>query len=175
MNFQTTCIIVVSALFLAGCERGKSTSEIRAVKPFSLQHYLGTWYEAARMPHSFEKGMEYVGAEYSLLPDGRIQVLNKGFKNGKECVIRGYARQKIKNSGELEVSFFRPFYGAYRIIALKEDYSAALLTSSTKDYAWILVRDPKNAEKIIAEYVTFLQEHGFDCSKLQYPKMRKEP
>ncbi|TSA34480.1 MAG: hypothetical protein D4R64_11830 [Porphyromonadaceae bacterium] len=35
----------------------------------------------ARFDHSFERGLVGVTATYSLRPDGKIKVLNEGYKN----------------------------------------------------------------------------------------------
>ena len=53
------------------------------VPSLDLGRYLGTWYEIARFDHSFERGMENVVAEYLLGDDGKIMVINSGWKNGK--------------------------------------------------------------------------------------------
>ena len=41
----------------------------------------------------------------------------------------------------LKVTFFWPFSGAYHVIALDRDgYNYAMVTSSSRDYLWILAR-----------------------------------
>ena len=57
---------------------------IEPVKDFQAERYLGTWYEIARLDHSFERGMQQVTAEYSLRDDGGIKVLNRGFKTAQQ-------------------------------------------------------------------------------------------
>jgi len=44
-----------------------------------INKYLGTWYEIARLDHSFERGLDKVTAEYSLRDDGGVRVINRGF------------------------------------------------------------------------------------------------
>ena len=39
------------------------------VESLELEKYLGTWYEIARFPHSFEKGLVGVSATYRMRPD----------------------------------------------------------------------------------------------------------
>jgi hypothetical protein len=56
-------------------DRGKSTGQ--PSKNLDLKRYLGTWYEIARFPHSFEKDLQGVTATYSLREDGKIKVLNQ--------------------------------------------------------------------------------------------------
>lgn len=63
------------------------------VSQFDLSKYLGTWYEIARFDHSFERGMDNVIAEYLLREDGKIDVVNSGWKDGKFKVADGKAKQ----------------------------------------------------------------------------------
>jgi lipocalin len=50
------------------------------VKELDIKKYLGTWYEIARYDHRFERGMVGVTANYSLRKDGKIKVVNSGYK-----------------------------------------------------------------------------------------------
>ena len=49
------------------------------VSNFRLDRYLGTWYEIARLDHSFERGLEKVSATYIPMDKGGIKVVNRGF------------------------------------------------------------------------------------------------
>jgi apolipoprotein D and lipocalin family protein len=145
-----------------------STMEIPAICDVNLERYLGTWYEIARFPHSFEKGLENVTATYNLKSDGRIEVINAGFKNRKKSVARGTAWIPDKScNGRLLVSFFRPFKGEYKIIRLdKENYRFAVITGSTKNYLWILSREPKMSEELYNDIISFVSSKGFDTSRI---------
>ena len=48
------------------------------VRHLDLNRYMGKWYEIARFDHRFERNMEWVTADYTLLPDGKIAVENRG-------------------------------------------------------------------------------------------------
>jgi len=161
----------LTSVFLPGCSTGKSTASIPAVTPFSVERYMGVWYEIARLPHRFERDLDNVSATYSLRPDGRVDVLNRGFRDGKERQARGIAVFKDSPEvGELEVSFFRPFYADYRIIALADDYSSAIVTSSTFDYLWILARTPRLPQGVLDRYLYRIQTWGFDLGRIEYPR-----
>ena len=57
-------VTIAALLALAGC-----TGVPKGIEPitgFDQQRYLGTWYEIARLDHSFEEGLSNVTAEYSL-------------------------------------------------------------------------------------------------------------
>ena len=160
---------------LAGCLGcgGKSSAHIPSVTNFEPARYAGVWHEIARLPQWFERDMSDVRAEYTLRPDGRIDVVNRGIRDGKEKEVRGIARKDESyppSVGELEVSFFRPFYGKYRIIYLNDDSSIAMVTSDTMDCFWILSRTPDLPENTKKELLRMAESWGFPVDKLEYPQ-----
>ncbi|MBN1470677.1 MAG: lipocalin family protein [Syntrophaceae bacterium] len=162
------CIVVV--LFLAGCV--SVPENITPVDNFSLERYLGKWYEIARLDHSFERGLSSVSAEYSLRPDGGVRVINRGYsqkeKKWKEIEGRGYFVDR-KNAGFLKVSFFGPFYGSYVVFDLDRDhYSYSLVCGPDKSYLWILARAPQLDEGVKKRLVDKAAALGFDTTKLIY-------
>ena len=94
---------------------------LRTVAHVELQRYLGTWYEIAHFPQSFQRGCTATTATYALRAHGQIEVVNrcrKGTVHGPEKLARGRARVVDGSSNaRLEVSFFRPFWGDYWIRA----------------------------------------------------------
>ena len=52
----------IMTLLLAGCT--SLPQGVEPVRPFDASRYLGTWYEIARLDHSFERGLEQVSATY---------------------------------------------------------------------------------------------------------------
>ncbi len=171
-NFLVVFIVIsLIWVYVSACNQEESTKNLVAVENFDLDKYLGDWYEIARLPHVFEKNMEYVKATYSLNSDGTVKVQNSGMKNGKAKSIVGIAKFKgAENIGDLQVSFFRPFWGQYKIIYLSEDYSLAIVTSSTKDYLWLLARTPEIDEKLIDEFLKKAETWGFDTEKIIFVK-----
>lgn len=140
------------------------------VKELDLNRYLGTWYEIARFPHSFEKNLVGVTATYSLRDDGKIKVLNQGYKNtlnGELSVAEGKAKIPDKlQPGKLKVSFFWIFYGDYNVLELDENYQYVMIGSSTDKYFWILNRTPQME---VATYEMLLEKarkRGYNLDKL---------
>ena len=119
--------------------------DVKVVNNFELNRYLGTWYEVARLDHSFESGLERVTANYSLRGDGGVKVINRGFNPKKnkwqESEGKGYFTGSTARAA-LKVSFFGPFYGGYNVIELDKDYRYALVCGPDKSYLWILSRTP---------------------------------
>lgn len=138
------------------------------VKKLDIPRFMGKWYEIARYEHSFEKGMTHVTAEYSLKPDGKIQVINKGIKNGKAKEIVGKAKQPnpVEYPGRLKVSFFLWFYADYYILELDNDYQYAIIGSSSDKYLWILSRIPVLPKETLEKLLANIKQRGYDLSKL---------
>lgn len=140
------------------------------VKQLDVARFMGKWYEIARYEHRFEKGMSYVTAEYTLLSDGKIRVVNSGLKDDKPKKIVGKARQPnpVEYPGRLEVSFFLWFYSDYYILELGADYQYAVIGSSSDKYLWILCRKPEMSQRELDGILANLRKRGYDLSRLVY-------
>lgn len=138
------------------------------VPSLDLGRYLGTWYEIARFDHSFERGMENVVAEYLMGDDGKIMVINSGWKNGKYKTAEGKARQPDPETdpAHLEVAFFMSFYSDYNVLMIDDEYQVALVGSKSPKYLWILSRTPILSTSLLGDLVREAQTRGYDTSKL---------
>ena len=144
--------------------------EVKPVDGFERDRYLGTWYEIARLDHSFEKGLEKVTAEYSLREDGGIRVVNRGYdpmrRQWKEVVGKAYPLGD-PTVGRLKVSFWGPFYSSYNIIALDTTgYGYAMVCGPSKSYFWILARRPHMDPSLKAQLIRKAQALGFATNQL---------
>ena len=161
-------LLCVFCLFSNCNAQNNKNMDYSTIEELDLQRYLGSWYEIARFDHSFERGLEGVTATYSMRNDGKIKVVNKGYKNslnGKLDVATGKAKL-TDDPGKLKVSFFWIFYGDYYILELNEDYQWALIGSSSPKYLWILSRTPKLEEPVKNRILELAQKRGYDTSKL---------
>jgi apolipoprotein D and lipocalin family protein len=160
-------LVALLALMLAGCVGMPDT--VRPVGNFQLERYLGTWYEIARLDHSFERGLSRVSAEYSLREDGGVRVLNRGYKatekKWKEAEGKAYFVQDSQ-TGFLKVSFFGPFYGSYVIFELDPGYRYAVVSGPDTSYLWILARDRHLDDGLKRDLIARAAARGFDTSGL---------
>lgn len=146
------------------------------IKDLDRERYLGTWYEIARFPHSFEKGLVGVTATYSMRSDGKIKVENAGFMNsldGERKVALGKAKIAGKpTDGHLKVSFFLFFYADYFIMDLDPEYRWALIGSKSDKYLWILSRTPQLDDQTYNMILNKARGLGYDL-KLLYKVPQK--
>lgn len=162
--------MAVVATAIVGCRSASLTDDIPVVKNFDAARYMGTWHEIARLPQWFERDLDHVTATYSLEGE-RLRIVNRGFRDGKENVSTAVGRfAGAKDEGAFKVSFFRPFWGAYRIIWLSPEYDAALVTSDDRSSLWILAREKPMASERLVTLRDYASERGFDVEAIEYPK-----
>ena len=153
---------------LTGCG-GQLTVDNSVVDALDLNRYLGDWYEVARFDHSFERGMDFCKANYTLREDGMVTVLNTGIKDGMHKEAKGIAKL-TDTPALLRVSFFGPFYADYRVMLLDSAYQYALIGSGSDDYLWILSRTPKLADDAKAILINEAKRRGYNTEKLIWVK-----
>lgn len=143
------------------------------VPSLDLQRYLGKWYEIARYDHSFERGIYFPIATYSMDSDGSIRVVNTGIRKGKTKISVGRAKT-TDTAGLLRVSFFEPFYSDYRVLMLTDDYRNALVGSSSSKYLWILSRDSVIPMQVKYQILTEACRRGYDVNSLVWMEQQKD-
>jgi len=162
----------LSVLLLGGCASiPEGLGPLDTVAAVDVQRYLGRWYEIARFQHRFEKTIVGATAEYSLRDDGRIQVLNSGFKkdlDGAYSQVKAVAWvPDTARPGALKVRFFGLFTSDYLIFGLdQENYSWALVGSDTRDYLWFLARTPEISEELFSRMKDIARGQGYELSGL---------
>jgi len=168
---QINRLLILSLIFILSCSKTNSQMiDKTTVKSLDLNRYLGTWYEIARFPHSFEKNLVGVTATYSLREDGKIEVLNQGFKNtldGEKSKAVGKAKIPDKSEpGRLKVSFFWIFYADYNVLELDENYQYVMIGSSSPKYFWILSRTPQMLPETYEMLLEKARKRGYDLAQL---------
>ncbi|MDD4330643.1 MAG: lipocalin family protein [Aliarcobacter sp.] len=165
--FKYTLILSTILVFVACSSKNQP---LQTVEKVDLNKYLGTWYEIARYEHFFEKDCKNVTANYSMMDEDTIKVINRCTKiqtnEKKEALGRAYATD-VTNS-KLKVSFFRPFYGDYWVLILDKNYDYVVVGTPNREYLWILARTSTLNEKIKNEILQKLPTLGFDTSKLTW-------
>lgn len=165
-----TVLLSLALMSFCAIASAQKTVDNSTIATFDLDRYLGKWYEIARYDHTFERDLVGCTAEYSMREDGKIKVLNCGHLNTLDGPYResiGKAKAKKNGKpGQLQVSFFGPFYGDYNIMELAPDYSYSVIGSSSPRYLWILSRTAHISPEVQNKILKNLQQRGYDTSKL---------
>ncbi len=131
-------LLIIGNSFIS-CKTQKTMVDKTVVKNLDIQRYLGTWYEIARYDHSFERGLVGVTADYSMRDDGKIKVINSGYKNSldgefSKAIGKAIIPKPEKEPAKLKVSFFMFFYADYFVLELDKDYQWDVIGSSSDKY-----------------------------------------
>lgn len=167
IKMRATPLPAILAIFLSACTG--APEGVEPVSGFELDRYLGTWYEIARLDHSFERGLSNITANYSLRDDGGVRVINRGYnvEDGEWDEAEGKAYfVGDEDVGQLKVSFFGPFYGGYNVVDLDADYQLALVAGPSRKYLWVLARRPDPPRAEVERVVRRAGELGFDTGAL---------
>lgn len=143
--------------------------DVTPLWPFDVHRYLGNWYEIARLPMMYEKGLTDITAHYSMNDDGSVRVVNSGYDPRKRKWKSSEGKAVFTcspDAGMLKVSFFGPFYAGYNVIEIDEDYNNALVFGRNRNYMWLLSRDKVMPKDIETAYLKKAEEAGYDLSRL---------
>ncbi|BEH09700.1 lipocalin family protein [Geobacter sulfurreducens subsp. ethanolicus] len=171
---KTLFILAVATLLAAGfaCRATMAASAsppLLTVEYVDLNRYVGTWYEIARYPNSFQKGCLGSNAHYALRQDGDIDVVNscRDVEDGdiRRAKGRAWVVDKASNA-RLKVSFFWPFRGDYWIIELGKDYEYAVVGTPNRKYLWVLSRTPVMDDEVYAAIMERVRRQGFDPERV---------
>lgn len=162
---------VLAAGLCAGCSLvGRPKDPPTVVGRVDLSRYAGKWYEIAKYPNRFQRGCDGATADYTLRPDGRIDVVNRCVEEGSEGMeksVRGVARVVDRETGaKLSVTFFWPFSGDYWILGLGDDYEYAVVGSPDRKYLWILARSPEVDPATYERILETVRRQRFDPARL---------
>ncbi len=139
------------------------------------QRYAGTWYEVARLPNRFQANcVADVVATYAPREDGRIDVTNRcRTESWSVEEAGGLATPRDETNAKLRVSFlpaglrWLPFFrGDYWVLALDADYRWAMVGAPSRDFLWILSREPTLPEDELELLIGQAREMGFPADKV---------
>ncbi len=169
---------IIASLVLFSHTFGNEQRALNVVPQVDLKRYMGTWYEIARLPNTFQKQcMSDVTAIYEMNEKDEISVTNQCLtEDGMMSKAQGEVKKSsdTEPNSKLKVRFapaflsFLPFvWGDYWILQLGEDYSYAVIGEPDRKYLWILSRTQKMDETLYQSLLTKTQEQGYDISNLQ--------
>lgn len=164
-------------VFALAAVQDTTLGQVRSVEGVDLTRYAGRWHEVARFPNRFQnKCIAETTAEYELLPNGQIQVVNS-CRQADGTMTRAEGRAKLAHrdgpTSQLKVRFAPAFlsflsmvWGNYWILDLSEDYGAALVGDPSREYLWILSRTLELDEATYQRLVAAAEAQGFEVARL---------
>jgi apolipoprotein D and lipocalin family protein len=153
---------------------------LASIAALDVPRYMGTWYEIAKYPNWFQKKcVAGTRAQYSLQPEGTVQVVNRCRKeNGEMDQAIGEARQiGAATSARLQVRFAPAWlswlplvWGNYWVIDLDERYQLVAVSEPAREYLWVLSRTPEVNPQAYDALLARLAAQGFALDRLERTK-----
>lgn len=138
-----------------------------------IGRYVGRWYAIKSLPQFFTRNCLGQTADYEILTEKSISVVNTCLKGKGTTNIQGKAVVvNSRTNAELEVTFNNFFTrlfrvkGDYTIIKLDENYEYVMVGSKDRKSLWIMSRRPEMPAEVINEYVEFARQEGFPVKNL---------
>ncbi|XP_031600902.2 apolipoprotein D-like [Oreochromis aureus] len=145
---------------------------------FTLQPYMGKWYEIEKLPDIFGRG-QCIREENTMMEDGTVQVLYSQVwdpqnHQGKRWYLEGTAKViDPQEPAKLGVNFMS-FLPNTPYWVLSTDYTDYSIVYSCKDvfgifyfdFAWILARSPSLPPQIVDQAKQMLINEGIDISNM---------
>jgi apolipoprotein D and lipocalin family protein len=167
----------------------RATEPARSAKPASpalssldIQGYMGTWYQVAHYPNRFQdQCVKDSTATYKLLPDGRVEVINRCATDGGLEQVAGVAEPRDSSivDGRLEPARLRvafvpwwmravsAFWGAYDVVYMSASRDTVVVSEPSQQYLWVLSRKSTIDASRWNEVREFLQRAGFDLARVK--------
>lgn len=172
-------LLAMLLVFFSGYAVGQKGLTMKTVQNFKVEQFMGTWYEIARFPHSFERNLVGVTATYRFKSNGNVEVINQGYKNnleGKLKSAKAFAKIPDGNEpGRLKVYFFWPFGADYLILDTDPNYQWVLVGGSSPKFLWILNRAPQMDSELLSTIVDKARHLGYDIDKLEMVPQKEMP
>ncbi len=130
---------------------------LQSLPGLDVPAYMGTWYQVALFPNRFQRQcVSDTTATYRRRADGAVDVTNRCRRaNGNWDEAAGLARPTgvieghLLTPARLEVSFLPAAlrwlpvgWGRYWVIQLADDGRYAVVSEPTREYLWVLSRQP---------------------------------
>lgn len=148
------CVISLALSTLA-CT-ATHTAPMPTVTSLDVPSYMGVWYQQALIPNRFQKMcVADTQAFYALQNNGDVTVTNRCRKSDGQIERATGIAKTVEGSfgAKLRVSFFRPFYGDYWVLALNPNPidGWVLVGEPSRRYAWIMSRSPHLSRSVLMQ------------------------
>ena len=169
-------LAVFISLGLIGCASNlilddNKLKSMPVVDYVDLDQFMGDWYVIATIPTFLERDAYNPIETYQLNSDGTIATtftFNKGSLNGPTKIYRprGFIKDKRTNA-IWDMQFVWPIKADYRIVYLDDDYQQTIIGRNSRDFVWVMARNPRISEQDYLNLVTIVGSLGYNLNDLQ--------
>ncbi|MGV7224924.1 MAG: lipocalin family protein [Nitrospinales bacterium] len=142
---------------------------IKTESEVNLNRFMGDWYVIASIPTFIEEGAHNAVESYKLNEDGTVETtftFRQDSFDGKVKTYNPTGFVSKQSNAVWGMRFVWPFKAEYRIIYLNKDYTQTVIGRTARDYVWIMAKSPQIAEEDYQNLLDYIDEQGYDISKV---------
>lgn len=136
-----------------------------------LSRMQGKWFEIASLPRRSQAGCTGTTSEYQLKSATELLVINECHEGNLQGAVKRVAARAVATDAAVPAKLSLDFgfaYGDYWIIEVADDYSYAVVGHPTRDYLWILSREPSLPKPTLDGILQRSRALGFPVGILKY-------
>jgi apolipoprotein D and lipocalin family protein len=164
--------VLTLACGLAGLSTVRATPpDTTPIAHVDLPRYMGRWYVISHTPNFLEKHKVGTSDNYTLRPDGGIDVIFVFRKSTLDAPEKQWkAKGKVLNApanSEWTVRFFSLINASYHVVDLDPEYRWVAASTKSGELLWIMSRTPTLDDGIYQAIVQRMKAKGFAVEKLE--------
>lgn len=157
--------------------RRREVAPLATMPWVDLARYAGSWHVLARLQVPRSAADARCSVHYALRDDGGLSVHNRCVAAGGSLrTVRGVARAVAGSGGARLRVTLRPqwlrwlpmAWSDYWILHVDDDYSEGLVASPSRDFLWLLAREPGLAPERMQRLVQIARDRGFAVEQLYF-------
>jgi apolipoprotein D and lipocalin family protein len=161
-------LILYAMIFLNGCA---SHAPLPAPQHVNLERFMGRWYVVGYTPILVDKEAHNAIEHYRLDADEKIlttyQFRDAGFDGElKRYTPVGWVENQASNA-EWRMQFIWPFRAEYHILYVNDEYTETIIAHPSRNYAWIMLRQPEVSDAAYEGFLQKLEAAGYDRGIVQ--------
>lgn len=169
-RFCLLALLAAALPWLTGCATSARPAPT-TVAYVDLDRYAGRWYVISHVPYFLERGKVASYDTYARRPDGLLTndfTFREQTVDGPEKTWRGVARVvDTTTNATWQVSFLRPIWVTYKILALDPDYTWAVVATKDAGLMWVLARERQLPAATYAAILDELRGRGIAVDELR--------
>ena len=163
------CILGL-VLVVATAAQADTASAPEPRKPIDPNHFLGRWYEIARIPNKLQADCQGATSDWTSASGGQynvVQTCHVGSPTGPAKMWKGAGRMIAP--AKIRIGFFAGLVQKdYWVVDRSDDYSWSIMSMPDRKYVWIMSRRPVLTAPQKAALVARAQSLGYDTARLVY-------
>lgn len=178
-------LLSAACVFTGPAAWAQSIPPLEPLARLEVAPYMGTWYQVLWIPNRFQQQCAAdTTATYRDLGNGTVEVVNRcRTVDGRTDSVTGLARPpagvaRIENGrlmpARLEVSFLPAWlrwigvgWGDYWVVDLAPDGRYAIVSEASREYLWVLARQPALTPQDESTVRQRLRTLGFDLARVR--------